>query len=151
MTKKFTLITLVLIGIALRLAAQSPGEIAPILQKCMDIPDLQKYYPPSVNDKKSPIYIVQYPVAFPEGIVLTKNGSEVKFITISQLAENPVQEYFMFRSLNSGPDSTTAVINYFYDCNSALKQFKMLTINVDLEKAGKRWNVSQAILKGDTK
>ena len=57
----------------------------------------------------------------------------------------------MFRSLNSGPDSTTAVINYFYDCNSALKQFKMLTINVDLEKAGKRWNVSQAILKGDTK
>ena len=148
MKKSITLIVLLVIGITMQLFAQSQNDQEQILKKCIDLPDLQHYYPLETNGGLKQLNIIQYPVSFPSEILLSKAGNNVNFLTMSEFSENKVKAYFMFRSLQIKGKAAVATLNYFYNCIG--ESFKMLSIYVEFEKSGLSWNVINYNLKGNT-
>jgi hypothetical protein len=133
-----------------KLVAQSQDDQALVLQKCIDLPELQQYYPLNEEGSLKPLYIVQYPVSFPSDLAIEKEGTIVKFMTSSDITINKVAAYFMFRSFNIHQNSANINCNYFYNYNYTSKQFKMLSVIIEMKKVGLQWNISTINIKGDT-
>ena len=142
------LMVFLVIGITMQLLAQSLNDQAQILQKCIDLKDLQNYFPLDTKGDMKQLNIIQYPLSFSSQISLSKAGNNVKFLSMPELSKNKVEAYFMFRSLQINNNVATANFSYFYNCIG--DNFKMLSVIVELEKSGSNWNVINFNLKGNT-
>jgi hypothetical protein len=149
MKKLFTSIFFMVLGLTMQLVAQSQSDLAQVLQKCIDLPELQQYYPLNSDGSIKPLYIMQYPISFSSDQVIEKAGGMVKFMTKSDIAENKVESYFMFRSLNINQNAADVNYNYFYSYNYTSKQFKMLSVILELQKTGPQWKIINVTMKGD--
>jgi hypothetical protein len=149
--KKLTLILLIVMGFTGEMAAQAHGDSTLVLQKIINLPELQQYLPIESDGSIKQLYIAKYPVSFSSDISLSKDGRKVKFMSTSELTENKIEAYFMFRNLKINQNSAGANVNFFYDFNYTSRQFKSLTITIELFKNGKVWSVFSNTIKENTK
>lgn len=131
--------------------AQSMKDSTAVLQKCIDLPELTQYYP--LDDAGNPvqIYVMTYPVSFPNDMDVSKFGESLVFNSRTDINEKKVEAYFAFRHFKVSQETALINLNYFYNYNFTTKQFKMLSVNVELQKVDNEWSVSNTNLKGDTK
>jgi hypothetical protein len=148
MKKTMMLMVILVLGVTMQLLAQTLNDQAQILQKCIDLKDLQNYFPIDTKGEIKQLNIIQYPLSFSSQISLSKAGNNVKFLTMPEFTNNKVEAYFMFRSLQINSNVATANFNYFYNCIG--ENFKMLSIIVEFEKSGSDWKVLNFNLKGNT-
>jgi hypothetical protein len=129
---------------------QTTADRAAVLQKIIDDPALQQYYPQDKGDKLPQPVIMQYPENFSADVCgILKNRAV--FMAMPEVTAQKVPDYFSFRSIDINKNS--AVINavYFYNYNYTTLQFKMLKIDASIQKSGEEWNITNLNLGGDKK
>lgn len=131
-------------GIAM---AQSSTDAADVLQKCIDLPELQQYYPLDAAGTPLQIYVMQYPVSFESDLELSKFGKSVLFMDRTEIVENEIQAHFMFRSFDLTQNTAQVNLNYFYNYNYSTKQFNMVSSIIELHKTDTLWSVSDIKFK----
>jgi hypothetical protein len=125
----------------------SKTELNTILQTCIDLPELQKYYSVAADGSKEQLNIVQYPVSF-DDINLIKHSKSVNFIQNSDIDKLTNSNYFMFRRILPNQNQFKIIFNYFYNKDSEGK--RNITIILDLSKSDSVWSIINSSLSGDT-
>lgn len=131
--------------------AQSIDDQAKVLQKCIDLAELQQYYPLDDAGKPVQLHVMNYAVTFPTDLNVAKSGQQVLFMPREEILQQKITSYFIFRSFDITDNSAKAVFSYFYAFDYTNNQFKMLIVNIDLEKVNQDWSVINIKLGGDTK
>lgn len=125
-------------------AASSWGQTAAdqdaIVQKVLDLPGLQQYYPGTQQ-----VYIMQYPYVFPASMEVSKFGQAVLLVDRSVIVDNDVKAYFLFHSLSL--EGNTAIVKFdFYYNYSANKT--LMSGTVTMVKNSDTWTVTNTNLIG---
>lgn len=145
----FAISVLLMLGLFLpqEMRAQR-GDQSQILQKIIDLPDLQKYYPVSSEGKVKQVTIMQHPVSFPSDLSLSGSDTKVVFMEMSEVNANKISAYFKFRSIEITQNTSKVVGHYFYNYNYYTNKSDIVAITVDLEKSGSDWKIVNAKVKG---
>jgi hypothetical protein len=140
--KRYLLIFALMLGVVCSFA-QSKTDQAAVLQKIIDLTDLQQYYPKSPDGIDEKVYIVQQPVAFPAGIQLSKFGQPVQFIDNAGILDNLSVAYFVFQTFTITGNTADVTFDFYYTytTNKALFQCSAL-----LNKNDDTWTISNAKL-----
>ena len=122
-------------------------ELAAILQKCVDLPALQKYYPVNADRSVKSLSILQMPIAFPADLALAKGGAPVRLVNVSKAEYRRLttDAYAMFRTIAHTGNTVRVNFNYFY--HAAGSELKNVFVAVDFQKSGARWNVVTSSVK----
>ena len=140
MKKIFTLILLVSFGFITRIEAQAPGDITMILQKCIDLPDLQQFFPVNNDGSLKQLYVLQHGVSFPSNTNVLKSGLKVRFVNKNQLAAEEITSYFIFWEFVI--DNNSAKVDFIYNLMDADNTTKMYHEKLEMRKLGDKWIVS---------
>lgn len=136
--KKFTLIIL-LITTSICIYGQSRQDQAQILQQCIDLPELQQYFPIGNDATPKQICILQHGVSFPSAIEAAKFGKSVQLMDKKQLSESGTNSYFLFWEFKT--DQNAAHVDFVYNYIGSDSQPKMQRVILELQKRGEVWIV----------
>lgn len=125
----------------------SNTELNTILQACIDLPELQKYYPVANDGKKEQLNIVQYPLSFGD-LVLNKDSKSVNLVSNIDIDKLTESNYFMFRRVLPNQNQVKVIFNYFYGKDSEGK--KNIALVLDFSKTESVWSIVNSSLSGDT-
>lgn len=132
MKKNFTLIFILL---SLVSAAQEPADVTAILQKCINLPDVQEHM--ISNDQ---IYVLQHGVSFPSNTkVVAQSGKNVLFINKDQLRNESISSYLLFWEFKV--ESASASIDFTLNYNDASGIPIARHYVVAMSRTGETWNV----------
>lgn len=140
---KRTLMILMLIGFALHGMAQSARDRAQVLQKCLDLQQLQQHYPRDSRGNVKQLNIMQHGVSFPENINVSKNGVRPVFLSKKQVNATETQAYFLFHDFTISAASATVAFVYHYSTGD------QLVVYLDLEKTGSSWSIKKSNITTD--
>ena len=140
MKKIFTLILLVAFGLIAKIEAQTPGDITMILQKCIDLPDLQQIYPVNNDGSLKQLNVLQHGGSFPSNTNVSKSGIKVRFVDKNQLAAEEITSYFLFWEFVI--DNNSAKVDFIYNFMDADNTTKMYHEKLEMRKLGDKWIVS---------
>lgn len=87
--------------------AQTTNDQAAVLQKCMDLPALQQYFPRNSDSGYKELVVMQHGVSFPANISVTHGGDSPLFKSKGQIANDANDAYFYFNSFNVMPNSAS--------------------------------------------
>ena len=130
----FTMATISAIG-------QSRNDQTRILQQCIDLPDLQQYYPYETDGVRKPVYILQHGVSFPSDIEVSKFGKRVQLVDKAQLSYLKISSYFLFWEFKT--DQNSAQVDFVYNFINADNLPRMKRVNLELQKNNETWTVSK--------
>ena len=148
---KFITVTILLLFIQEIGMAQSLDDQSKVLQKCIDQLEMQTYYPLDATGNPDQLYMMQYAVAFPVGLNVSKAGKAVLFMSREEIMLNKVKSYFIFRSFDITGNVAKASFSYFYSYDYTTNQFKMVMVNIELNKTNLDWGVINFKIQGDIK
>jgi hypothetical protein len=135
----FVFLTTLVAGFTL---AQSPENRAKVLQKCIDLPGLQKYFQNANGSLPQQLYVMQHGVSFNTDIAVTWNGKPLVFMEKNEIISNNINAYFLFHTFEIAENS--ARVDFIYNFNDPAGQPKMARVQLDLQKAGVSWNIVQS-------
>jgi hypothetical protein len=141
MKKKFTLIFLIVFWMTVKMIAQSPGDSAKVLQKCIDLPELQQHYPIGKDGCQTQIHIMLYPTNFPKDIEVSKFGKSVVFMKRPEIYDNRVEGFFLFKVFMVTQNTANVTFDYYYDYQT---DQKVVMVNLVLLKSGEEWEISDS-------
>ena len=146
-TMKRTLMILLFFGFAIQGMAQSSDDRAQVLQKCIDLQQLQLYYPRDARGAIKQLKIMQHGISFPENINVSKNGVRPAFLSKKEVSETGMNAYFLFHEFTIS--ETVASVAFIYHYSEA----DQLVVTLELEKTGSNWSVkkSNASIDHETK
>jgi hypothetical protein len=139
--KNFTLITLFTLATCFAVG-QSRQDQAQVLQHCIDLPGLQKYYPMNDEGKPKQICILQHGVSFPPDIEVSKFGKSVLLCDKSQIAALGINSYFLFWEFKI--DQNSAKVDFVYNYIDSGTLPKMQKMTVELQKSNDSWAIVNA-------
>jgi hypothetical protein len=123
--------------------AQSVTEEAKVLQKTLDIPELQSFYLRSEANVYKQVCIMQYPVAFSASVTANKFGQQVAFLTRDKVGEN-LKSYFLFDEFAVEASQASVKATYYYEVNA---QLKFVKLHAEFKKADGQWVLSSSSLE----
>lgn len=138
MKKYIILLLFTIIGLSINVNAQNSVEDTKILQKCIDLPVLQQYYPVDKNNTQKQLFILQHDIHFPLSIDVRTAGKRVLFLDKSQIAEQGIHSYFLFWEWKV--NEKIAIIDFVYNYHEG--DGKMLHVILNLQRTLKGWNYS---------
>jgi hypothetical protein len=141
MKKKFILLLLLVLGLSIKMIAQSSGDSARVLQTCIDLPVLQQHYPIGKDGCQKQIYIMLYPTNFPKNIEVSKFGKAVVFMKRPEIYDNKVEGFFLFKVFTVTQNIANVTFDYYYDY---LADQKVIMVNLVMQKVGGEWEVSDS-------
>ncbi|MEZ0007036.1 hypothetical protein ABH942_002414 [Flavobacterium sp. 28YEA47A] len=138
--RKLSLILLMVILCFSHAYAQSPDDQIKVLQKCIDLKELQGYLP---GKSIQPLYVMQHGVSFDKDIKVSKNGKPVVFLSKQEVKSQHLQAYLLFWTFEINEKTARVSFVYNYDQNQSPK-----TVRADLElsKQGSEWTVSSVAI-----
>jgi hypothetical protein len=138
--KKLTLFFFIILGLSFTLRGQTSGDIAKVLQKCLNLPELESNYPQNPDGSYKQLTIMQHGVSFPEDIQVSKSGVAVLFKSKQEVMKGNIT-YFLFNDFTL--TSSTARIAFAYYYNPANPE-AVLLVNLNMEKRGNEWLIIQS-------
>ena len=138
--KSFLLIFAILLGPVCS-RAQNTADMTVILQKCIDLPELQKYYPVDNAGIPEQLCILQHGVSFPINIKVSKFGKPILFMDKKQLHDNEDTSYLLFWTFKT--DQNFAQVDFTYHFISADNLPQRQKVNLELQKTNETWTVSK--------
>ena len=134
---KVTLLFLLLS--ALVLTDTSPqDDAAQILQNCINLPQLQTYYPVDANGDTKQLNVMQHGVSFPEDINVRANGKSLSFLSKNQVNQTESIAYFLFHEFRISGNSATVAFVYQYN------EKHLIVISLELQKTVDTWSVTKS-------
>ncbi len=125
--------------------AQTTEEKGKIIQVCLDLPDIQNLFPKDANGNFTAIHIMQYPLALPTDIPVTKFDKALVFMNRPTIYSNHVELYFLFQTLDIAANKALVQFTLYYDQTSTEK--KVMTVILNLDKVAENWQVSNKDIK----
>lgn len=125
--------------------AQSRADKTMVLQECIDLKGLQEYYPKDGDGGIRRLYIVQDPIAFPEGMAVAKAGKFPALLSKAQLDGGQIHAYFRFSQLDF--TDTTALVVFVYHYEEA----QSVSVTVELKKENYEWFVTKSNIEKTNK
>jgi len=137
--KRYLLIFAILLG-AVCSREQNTDDMTVVLQKCIDLPELQQYYPLDENGKPDEMYINYWaPTLFSTDLVVSKNGKNIDFLPMSQMSAAIENAFFFFNIWEITPSYAMIVFEYTYDFKT---QPKVLEVKLTMQKTNDVWGIS---------
>lgn len=121
------------------LLAQVPDHEAQILQLCIDLPEIQDFYPQFDDESKAAVYIMQYPIAISTDLPLQKFNKRPVYMDRHEIYDNNVDAYFLFKQIDVGSQNAFVEYTMYYDYNS--EDQKILNIGLYFQKSASGWEV----------
>ena len=109
---------------------QNAPEQAGILQLCLDLPELQDFYPQDEDGIYIEPYIMQYPIAFPTDIDVSKFGKRPVFMSRHEMYDNNIEAFFLFKKMEITSETATVEFSMYYDYNSPEQKYSHIVLNV---------------------
>ena len=137
MKKSITLIFLLVFGLTMQLFAQN--DQVQVLQKCIDLPVLQPYYPVAADGNYQPVYIMQYPYVFPDGLEVFKFGKTVQIVDRTVIIKHHGKAYFLFHTFSFTTNTAQVIFDFYsnYPTNKTILQGSVL-----LNKSKDIWTIT---------
>lgn len=142
MKKSTLLLTLLLCVITL--FGQQANDKGKIVQKCIDLEDLQKLYPQTVSGAHSPVYILLHGVSFESEMKISKFGQVPVYVKKEDLTELNIVAFFLFHTLEIGNKTAHVCFAFYYDNrgNDSPLNTPHVKYELDLTKdAAGEWNI----------
>lgn len=117
------------------------SDSASIFQACLDMPGLQKYYPKNADNSYKQVSVMQFPVAFPVNLAVSKFQKTILFQSRGSIYTNKVDGFFLFKSLSISGASATVIFEYNYNYQSAPAAYE---VSLTLQKTGDGWIISNS-------
>jgi len=137
--KQFLILILILITTR-TVMAQSRQDQTQILQKCIELPELQKYFPLEADGNLKPLVInYWHPVPFPTDLTLSQNGKNILFRSMPMESGKYSEAYFLFNKFEILQGSSVVKFEYRYD---NLIQPKVIQVALGFIKSGEAWEIS---------
>ena len=127
------------------LLAQVPDHKAQILQLCIDLPEIQDFYPQFDDESKAAVYIMQYPIVIPTDLPLQKFNKQPVYMDRHEIYDNNIEAYFLFKQIEIESNGAFVEYTMYYDYNS--DDQKILNISLDFQKSDSGWAVLKANLE----
>ncbi len=113
-----------------------------VFQLCLDMPELQSFYPKNEDGSYPPVYVMQFPVAFPSDIAVSKFQQNIVFESRGDIYTNKREAFFIVKSFLIEGDSATVVFDYNHHYTSSPAA---LEVKLTLQKTGTEWAISNTI------
>jgi len=124
--------------------AQPQDDQSMVIQKCIDLTELQQYYPQNADNSYKQLRILNFPVSFPENLKVSKFGQSVLFQTRAEiLADNP-DAFMAFNTFSIIENTASVVFEISY--NRLTVSPNSINGSVSLEKAAGNWSVTNLTL-----
>jgi hypothetical protein len=127
-------------------AGAADDNQALLLQKCLELTELQPYYPKNTDGTYQPLRVLQHGISFPTDLKVSVGNKPVVFVEKAQIAADQVEAYFLFYAFTIGEKSAKVDFVFNYDQTSSLK--KMQVVSLELQKAGSSWTIVQTKIEG---
>lgn len=115
--------------------AQSPDDQIKVLQKCIDLKELQDYLP---GKSTQSLYVMQHGVSFDKDIKVSKNGKPLVFLSKQEIKSQQPQAYLLFWTFEINEKTARVSFVYNYDQNQSPKAVRA---DLELNKQGAEWTV----------
>jgi hypothetical protein len=119
---------------------QTRNDQLQILKKCIDLPELQNYYPVDTNGNQKPVIICYWhPVLFPIDLIIAKDGQNIQFRLMSLENDKNAEAFFLFTKFEI--QQSSSLVNFAYYCNNTIHP-KVIQVMLELKKVGDAWEIS---------
>lgn len=115
------------------------SDTASILKKCLDHSVIQQYYTKNSDGTNKQVYIMQGPVKFSEGIVISKFNMDVLFRSRRDIYAENADDFFIFRQFEISNDTAIVIFNFNYNYHL---NARMLELTLHLHKTGTNWEIT---------
>jgi len=119
---------------------QNISDQAAVLQKCIDLREIQNYLPLDADGKPDAIRIMQHAVTFPRDLAISKSGKQVKFLSKDQIYQDHSEGFFRFDKFELTGDLAEVCFDFHFNRNAATKS-KIMAIKLNLKKTGAAWTI----------
>lgn len=135
-SKIFIMAMLLLItGIAF---GQGLNDQAAILKKCLDVPEIQQYFPTDSDGHPKAVYIMQHAVSFPTDIPVSKFGQRLVFLGKDDLIDMNVDAFILFEVFEIAGNN--AEITMLFNKNQE-NGYRAYEIKLKMSNANSTWSV----------
>jgi hypothetical protein len=142
MKKLFTLIFFTVFGLMAKIGAQVPSDVPMVLQKCIDLPAIQQYFPVDNEGNLKQLRInYWHPLLFPVDLLIAKDGKVVQFSPMTVWNEQNGEAFFLFKKLIISQSASTVIFEYHYENNLSSK---VVYVKIELHKVGESWEISDS-------
>jgi hypothetical protein len=113
-----------------------------ILEKCLNILDLQQHLAKNIDGSFLPIHIMQYPVTFSNNLTLSKFDEPIVFQSRQEISSNNVKSFFIFKIISIDGDTAQVEFDYFNNT----KEPQLVETKASLNKSVSEWEIINATL-----
>lgn len=124
--------------------AQSIDDQAKVLQKCIDLTELQQYFPKNADNSFKQLRILNFPVSFPVSVKAVKFDQPVLFQTREEVVSDNPDLLFTFSKFSVADNAASVVYNLNCNRNSATPS--MVEVTVSLAKSADNWSITEFTL-----
>lgn len=118
---------------------QQPSDQDLVIQKCIDMNEIQAFFPKKADNTYKHVYVLQFPIKFKSQPALTKFGQPISFLERPELNGEHPDAYINFQKFNISGNTADVVFNFSYDRFTTAPHLE--TLNVQLEKTGVEWTI----------
>lgn len=136
------LLTFLLISACFITHASEQTETEAIIQKCIDMPEFQEFFPRDHNGNFIPVHIMQYPMRFEQGLAIKKFGAPPVLMSREEIYDNNVDAYFLFEKVENSGREGWARFTFYHDFSSENKHG--MHLYVELLKENDKWVIQQS-------
>lgn len=125
---------------------QQANDKGKIVQKCIDLEDLQKFYPRSATGEYEPVYILLHGVSFESDMKLSKFGKEPVYVNKEELTEKGIVTFFLFHTVDISKNAAHVCFAFYYDNRGNDSPLNTAHIKYDLEMskdARGNWSITK--------
>ena len=116
---------------------QTRNDQALILQKCIDLPELQQSYPVAADGTISQINVLQHGISFPVDIEVSKSGMPLAFVSKSDINDRHIESFFLFWTFDIVNDQARVQFTY----NNSKIEKKATIVELNLQKENNVWTI----------
>ncbi len=143
---RITIFTLLLFLCVTGAFGQLQSEQAKVLQKCLDLTEIQQFLPVDAQGHPKPVYIMQLPMVLPVDAAVSKFGSKPIYMSRSEINDAAIEAFFQFREIAINGNQAQVIMTYSYNFNH--KDQKVRHYTLKLQKSGNDWNIVTTELTG---
>lgn len=124
------------------------GDFSEVLQKVIDIPQLQTLYPKNADGTFKPLQIMRHGVQFPPELSASHQNKSVEFIDKAVATSGNIAGYFLFNQFEVRESKAWVDGVFYFDQQSSDRKTEVFTL--ELEKKDGSWVITNAKIERRT-
>jgi hypothetical protein len=137
-------VSLFLVFLHETVVAQPLNDQSQVLQKCIDLAELQQYYPQNADKSYKQLRILNFPVSFPESLSVSKFGQSVLFQTRAEIHDSNPDAFMAFNTFSIIENKASIVFEISY--NRLSQSPNSINGSISLDKTSGNWIVTNLTL-----